>query len=157
MMNNNAVELAVQMMKNLSLGEHIIGQFKSGITCKSVDERVFPIKARMEQKIIKELEGWGQLVFHVVPSILLIDNAIPMESTAYLSVPMDIGHEIGLDDLNFSKRKREKAIRDFVMERLGASKFGQVFSFVVNDAWGVREFGDIITRPNGNGGLKRIG
>lgn len=158
-MKKDAIELAVGIMRGLSLSDYIIQQFERGIIFKSEGERVFSVRAAKERDVIKQLEDWGMCVFHVVPSILLLagNDVFSMKSTAYLTVPMDIAQGIGLDDPIISEQDRNEGIQDFVMGRLRASKSGQAYAFVVNDAREIREFGDIVIRSNGNGGLRRIG
>ncbi|XID95611.1 hypothetical protein ACF3MZ_14295 [Paenibacillaceae bacterium WGS1546] len=161
-MNKESMEFAVQQMSALGMSYEVIDRFKSGVVCTTLmgqpETSVVPVTNKEELKVIAEMKTRGFIVYPVLPSALVVDHSVLMYSVAYLVVLANVWNGIELPGALIDKEEeRNKALQEYMQNEVSAAQRGFALAYVVNEAWGVSEFGDVVVRPSARGGLTRIG
>jgi hypothetical protein len=146
-------------MQSVGVNQYIIDAFDNGAVLKTFpyftgDFIVTPTDAK-DKQVIEHLDEKGFLVYHILPAKFVIDDQ-QVKMVAYLVVPKDIlSAFIGNGD-GLSEKVRASYIRDYIRNVISDAEYGCLYSYVVNEAWGISEFGYITVQVQ-NGYLLRIG
>ncbi len=113
------MEFAVQQMSALGMSYEVIDRFKRGVVCTTLmgqpETSVVPVTNKEELKVIAELKTRGFIVYHVLPSALLVDHSVLMYSVAYLLVLANVLNGIELPDALIDKEEeRNKALQEYM-------------------------------------------
>lgn len=92
-------------------------------------------------QVIKLLDKKGFCVYHILPALFKIDHQV-VELVAYLIVPKDILSLLVEHPNKLSVCEKFRYIRDYFKNEISNARYGCLFSYVVNEAWGISEFGD---------------
>ncbi|WP_080833573.1 hypothetical protein [Cohnella massiliensis] len=151
--------LVSRLMESVGVNQDVTDQFMEGKVLKTnpLAPGKFSVTWANEKdiQVIKFLDKKGFCVYHILPALFKIDHQV-VELVAYLIVPKDILSLLVEHPDDLPASEKFSYIRDYFNNEISNARYGCLFSYVVNEAWGISEFGSSMVEVK-NGYLNRIG